>query len=240
MSAPKTQISPIPPEAYGDRFIKFISGLAKTKEEVEREAEASQQLNTSLDNTQGRASSDYLGKSSKGIARSSTEKIIEKAEKQARKSEDRGAVEDERRDRTIAAVRSPSADRSNGITGQTLPVVDEDGEANSREASLRDENGSQRGLHKVDTRQDNITRDRPDYTRERSLHGGTAAAILEQTTGVAQVKAAKGETTQKASESEGERPPPTPDKDSRYQKHQSLPRLPALPPIRMVESPPPR
>lgn len=238
MSAPKTQISPIPPEPYGDRFMKFISGLVKTKEEVEREAEASQQLNTSLDNTHANTNSDHLGKSGKGIARRSTEKVIQEAEEQARKSEDRGAVEVEKRDRTLAAVRSSSADRGNGISGQTLPVVDEDGEATSREDSLRDERGSQPVQQDINARQDDRIGDRPDYTREKSLHDGKAAAILEQATGAAQVKAAKGETT--AKESESERPPPTPEKDSKYQKHQSLPRLPALAPIRMVESPPPQ
>ena len=232
MSAPKTQISPIPPENYGDRFIKFISGLAKTKEEVEREAEASEQLTPSLDN------SDQPGKSSSGIIRRSTEKVIEKAEKQARKSEDRGAVEDERRDRTLSAVRSASADRSNGIAGQTLPVVEEDGEANSKEESLHDEKASTTQQTNIESRQNLATSDRPDYEREKSLHGGKAAAILEQATGAAQVKVAKGGVNTMG-EADGEKPPPTPEKDAKYQKHQSLPRLQPLAPIRMVDSPPP-
>ena len=230
MSAPKTQISPVPPELYGDRFVKFISGLAKTKEEVEREAEASEQLNNSFDTTHA----DHLGKSSKGIARRSTDKIIEKAEKQARKSEERGVVEDERRDRTISAVRSPSADRSNGITGQVLPVVEEDGEANSREDSLRDGKGPQPVQQAVNVRQDDAARDRPDYTREKTLPRDKAAAILEQATGVAQVEAAKSEASLR--EAESDIPPPTPEKDEKYQKHQSLPRLPPLDPIRMGDS----
>ena len=229
MSAPKTQISPVPPELYGDRFVKFISGLAKTKEEVEREVEASEQLNNSFDTTHA----DHLGKSSKGIARRSTDKIIEKAEKQARKSEERGGVEDERRDRTITAVRSPSADRS-GITGQVLPVVEEDGEANSREDSLRDGKGPQPGQQAVNVRQDDAARDRPDYTREKTLPKDKAAAILQQATGAAQVEAAKSEAS--LMEAASDIPPPTPEKDEKYQKHQSLPRLPALDPIRMGDS----
>lgn len=231
MSAPKTQISPVPPELYGERFVKFISGLAKTKEEVEREAEASEQLNNSFDTTNANTNADHLGKSSKGIARRSTDKIIEKAEKQARKSEDRGAIEDERRDRTITAVRSPSAERSNGIGGQVLPIVEEDGEANSREDSLRDGKGPQPGQRAVNVRQDDATRDRPDYTREKTIPRDKAAAILEQATGAAQVQAAKGDASPR--EAESDVPPPTPEKDSKYQKHQSLPRLPALDPIRM-------
>ena len=65
---------------------------------------------------------------------------MEKAEKQARKSEMEGAHEEEFKDRTISTAslgRSPSIDRG-ATTGATLPVVQEDGEI-SREASLRDE-----------------------------------------------------------------------------------------------------
>ncbi|KAF1352297.1 hypothetical protein BDV97DRAFT_293346, partial [Delphinella strobiligena] len=39
MSAPEAQISAIPPERYGDRFIKFISGITKTRERAEYEKE---------------------------------------------------------------------------------------------------------------------------------------------------------------------------------------------------------
>lgn len=238
MSAPKNQISPIPPEPYGERFMKFISGLSKTKEEVEREAQASEQLNNSFDSTHANLSIDHPGKSSAGTMRRSTEKVIEKAEKQARKSEDRGAVEDERRDRTITAVRSPSADRSNGIAGQILPVVEEDGEANSREDSLNNEKAAATGQpQSLETWKSRSSVDRPEYAREKSLAGAKAAAILEQATGTAQVRAAKGETSPDTEASE--KAPPTPEKDLKYQKHQSLPRLPALAPIRMVDGPDP-
>lgn len=236
MSAPKNQISPIPPVPYGDRFMKFISGLSKTKEEVEREAQASEQLNNSFDSTHATINPDHPGKPKSGIVRKSSEKIVEGAEKQARKSEDRGAVEDERQNRTLSAVRSPSADRSNGMAGQTLPVVEEDGEANSREDSLHNQKtgGQQQNFEAWQTR--NST-DNPDRSREKSLAEGKAAAILEQATGAAQVKAAKGETDTEVIESE--KPPQTPEKDLKYQKHHSLPRLPPLPPIRIVERPDP-
>lgn len=236
MSAPKNQISPIPPEPYGDRFKKFISGLSKTKEEVEREAQASEQLNNSFDSTHAITTADYPGGPSSNITRRSTERVIERAEKQARKSEDRGAIEDERRDRTISAVRSSSVDRSSAMAGQTLPVVEEDGEANSREDSLHNEKSATGGQQQnADLWQTRSSHDRPDYSREKSLAGGKAAAILEQATGAAQVIAAKGESD--LDDAASEKPPPTPEKDMKYQKHQSLPRLPPLPPIRMVDSP---
>jgi hypothetical protein len=36
LSDNRSQISPIPPQAYGDRFINFVTGITMTKEEAER------------------------------------------------------------------------------------------------------------------------------------------------------------------------------------------------------------
>lgn len=131
MSNNKSQISPIPPEGYGDRFVKFISGLTMTKEEQERAVESGEQLDGSIDTTR---------QASFPISPTSHEnKVDEMAEKQAHKTEKDGATEDPHRDRTLSSVRSPSADRSGGITGATLPVVEEDREASSREDSVQGE-----------------------------------------------------------------------------------------------------
>ena len=133
MSNNKSQISPIPPEGYGDRFVKFISGLTMTKEEQERATESGEQLNGSIDTAR---------RTSFPISRKSNEtKVVEQAEIQAHKTEREGSSEESHRDRTLSAVRSPSAERSAGITGATLPVVEEDGEAGSREDSVQDEKG---------------------------------------------------------------------------------------------------
>lgn len=129
MSNNKSQISPIPPEAYGDRFVKFISGLTKTKEESEREPKISEQLENSTTASRRRASWT--------VSRKSTDKVVEKAEKQAINTEKEGAQEEPSKDRTLSSMRSPSADRSGGVTGATLPVVEEDGEGGSREESIR-------------------------------------------------------------------------------------------------------
>lgn len=128
LSNPKSQISAIPPEPYGERFIRFITGTTKTQEEAERER-LSGDPGLSLE-TQ---------RLSGHLSRSSTDRVMEKAEKQARKSEKDGAGESERPDRTLSAVRSPSADRSNGVTGATLPVVEEAGEAGSTSGRSREE-----------------------------------------------------------------------------------------------------
>lgn len=127
MSSDSSQISPIPPEGYGDRFVKFISGITMAKEEQERQEQSGNLLDGSIETHR---------RSSFPISRHSTEKVIEKAEKQAHKTEKEGAIEDLKRDRTLSAVRSPSVERASGAGGATLPVVEEDGEAASREDSI--------------------------------------------------------------------------------------------------------
>lgn len=66
--------------------------------------------------------------------RSPVEKTLERAQKQAHKTEMEGRREDETPERVLATARSPSAERSAGVAGTTLPVVEEVGEA----ASTRD------------------------------------------------------------------------------------------------------
>lgn len=115
MSHNKSQISPIPPQEYGDRFVKFITGLTKTKEQAERESRSTDQMDGSIHTDP---------QPSFSLARRSTDKVIQKAEKQAQKTEKQGVSEDKSRDRTLTAEKT---------AGATLPVVQEDGEAASRE-----------------------------------------------------------------------------------------------------------
>lgn len=57
---------------------------------------------------------------------------VQRNENDAIKSEKRGEHESDRPDpRLISTIRSPSAERSGGLQGQTLPVVEEMGEASS-------------------------------------------------------------------------------------------------------------
>lgn len=121
LSHPKSQISPIAPESYGDRFIKFITGITKSREEAARE-KASKSPRDGLPEAPG------LGDR---IRRSSTDVVMEKAERQAQQTEKDGAVENDAYDRTLSAVRGPSAEISTGATGNTLPIVEEVGEAGS-------------------------------------------------------------------------------------------------------------
>ncbi len=123
MSNNKSQISPIPPEDYGERFIKFITGLTMTAEEAEREKQSGDHLDGAHRQT------------SFGLSRKSTDKVVQNAEKQAYKTEQQGANEETTPDRTLTSMRSTSAEIPGGLGGQTLPVVEEDGEAASRDHS---------------------------------------------------------------------------------------------------------
>ena len=118
----ESQISAIPPERYGVRFVKFISGVTKTKEAAERE-KAEEAANPTSDRT---PSGVHLPHHSD---RPSTEQIMERAEHQAERSKQRGASEDGIPHREMRNIRSPSAER--GELGTTLPVVEEAFESSS-------------------------------------------------------------------------------------------------------------
>ncbi|KAL8950026.1 MAG: hypothetical protein Q9222_003905 [Ikaeria aurantiellina] len=121
MSHNKSQISPIPPEEYGDRFVKFITGLTKSKEQAERESRSTDHMDSSLDHQQQQRQPSFT------LSRHSTDKVVQKAEKQAQKSVERdGASEDSHRDRTLGATTGGAGGSG---AGATLPVVSEDGEA---------------------------------------------------------------------------------------------------------------
>jgi 1-phosphatidylinositol-4-phosphate 5-kinase len=79
---------------------------------------------TSLDAVRRSSHSDRL-------PRSPVDKTMDRAQKQADKSVRKGANEQAVPEHTLGTVRSPSADRSLGQAGPTLPVVEEAGEAGS-------------------------------------------------------------------------------------------------------------
>ncbi|KAH0538498.1 hypothetical protein FGG08_004885 [Glutinoglossum americanum] len=113
----KTQISPIPPEGYGERFLQFITSNTKSKEEAERAKHS-----MPSEDGGGRQSSQLFSRWSSDNAVGGSEK------------------DDDRPQRTLTSVRSPSAERTSGVAGATLPVVEEAGEAGS--TSGRSRNGS--------------------------------------------------------------------------------------------------
>ncbi|KAJ5594443.1 uncharacterized protein N7459_000651 [Penicillium hispanicum] len=110
LSNDKTQISPIPPEGYGDRFINFVKGITMSREEAERRRESKASRRASGEKSQSRSSS--------------VERTMQAAEKEA--SKDISVTHP----RTLATVWDPADAAGPGPTS-TLPIVDEAGEASS-------------------------------------------------------------------------------------------------------------
>lgn len=117
LSHNRSQISPIPPEQYGERFINFMEGITMSKEEAERLQQARANAQTSEDKT----------RVSEGVRRESVERTMEAAENVARHSGP------EPHTRTLATVWDPQ--EANSVSGpSTLPIVDEAGEAGSQKS----------------------------------------------------------------------------------------------------------
>ncbi|CAI6338447.1 unnamed protein product [Periconia digitata] len=117
----ESQISAIPPERYGDRFVRFISSVTKTKEAAEREKNE--------ETAYAEHDPTLTGINATSSDRETTENVIHRAEGQADRSRRMGANEDEVPHRELRSVRSPSAER--GELGTTLPIVEEAAESAS-------------------------------------------------------------------------------------------------------------
>ncbi|KAI4922343.1 hypothetical protein J4E90_000772 [Alternaria incomplexa] len=194
----ESQISAIPPERYGDRFIKFISGVTKTREAAEREKmeEATNDLNElSLD-----------GVNATAAQRSSTDRVLEKAEHQADRSRRQGHGEENVPNLHLRAVRSPSAER--GEIGTTLPVVEEAGESSSVGGHS---NRSASDRHAANT-----------SSEKSSVPPPTGAPYL----GPPRLEARARSTSRERDHAQG-RPPPTPPKDSGTASSDGRPPTPA-------------
>ncbi|KAJ9212672.1 hypothetical protein DTO166G4_5743 [Paecilomyces variotii] len=111
LSHNRTQISPVPPESYGERFINFITGITMSKEEAERQSVARASGEPNVDPARGQ-----------GFHEPAVERTMRAAEKQAVKDGP------EPQTRTLTTMRDPTDASSTGGPS-TLPVVQEDGEA---------------------------------------------------------------------------------------------------------------
>lgn len=139
MGGHESQISPIPPERYGDRFIKFISGVTMSREQGEKErvSDVLTAAGVDLPAVIDIVSDPRLGgMTSKRDNRNpaGTAKVIQKAEHEAEKSKQHGANEENVPDRSLTSARSPG--ENNEAT--TLPVIGEAAESasnNSRSPS---------------------------------------------------------------------------------------------------------
>ena len=196
-----------------------------TREEAERQA---------TERAEGLDGSSEMGQSASGreshqFSRRSTDKVMEKAEKQAIKSEKEGASEDLSRDRTIGIVRSPSAERSGGIAGATLPVVEEAGEAGSREESIRDEkphDSPAMGMVQAAEKSGDLLSAAASPPFARAIHS-PPLATEERSSSLEAAHTLDGMDDQ---------PPPTPAKDKRARPvsmNKQLPSLPHIPSARL-------
>jgi 1-phosphatidylinositol-4-phosphate 5-kinase len=180
MANTESQISAIPPERYGDRFVRFISGVTKTREAAEREKSHEQPA----------AVNDPLlaGINLNASQQHATDRVMEKAERQADRSRQRGRNEDDVPTREMKAVRSPSADR--GEIGTTLPVVEEAGESSSV------------GGHS--------NRSTSNATLQPPSHSPPAPPLLNDT----HLRLPQSRSRSRTRDESHGRPPPTPPKDS--------------------------
>ncbi|KAI2635739.1 SAICAR synthase-like protein [Hypomontagnella submonticulosa] len=146
LSHDRTQISALPPEEYGDRFMKFMSGITMSPEEAARDARdreaaaaltAAEMERTKEDTLHAPGSSSappapsYLPPPPPGMRSPNSPEpnpILEKALKKATKKEKDVAREEQVPERKITTAVSPGT-RSNSHA--VLPVVEETAEAGS-------------------------------------------------------------------------------------------------------------
>ncbi|KAI1171854.1 hypothetical protein F4777DRAFT_30391 [Nemania sp. FL0916] len=136
LSNDRTQISALPPEEYGDRFMKFMSGITMSPEEAardeqERAAAAAVSVPT-MDGEGAPPMPTYLPPAPPEMKSTSSPEpnpTVETAARKAMRKEKDIAKEDEVPDRKITTSSAPPAGRANSHT--ILPVVEESAESAS-------------------------------------------------------------------------------------------------------------
>lgn len=211
----ESQISAIPPERYGDRFLKFLSSVTKTREAAERE-KAEESAHTANDPV-------LAGINDTRSERESTEKVLHKAHTQAEHSKRHGASEEDVPKREMRIVRSPSAER--GELGTTLPVVEEAQETSStggRSARSTDMNFPAPPLR---------PEDRP---RERDHSHGRPPPTPPKDSGTGASEERPPTPPKDVSYTQRHSGPPTPPKEERGRGKNNDKELPHLPPLETV------
>ncbi|KAI3325533.1 hypothetical protein HD806DRAFT_490606 [Xylariaceae sp. AK1471] len=171
LSSDRTQISALPPEEYGDRFLKFMSGITMSPEEAVREqndrvaAAAATTLSTAERQTVPPMPT-YLPPAPPDMRSPTSPEpnpTVEKALRKATKKEKDVAKEEQVPERKITTSVAPSTGRANSHT--VLPVVEESAEA----ASL---GGRSRGESSIDSRPFTPSpRERQDGFTDLGPHG---------------------------------------------------------------------
>lgn len=228
----ESQISPIPPVRYGDRFVKFISGITMSREVAEKDriSAASQANLVTLPGGREVIFNDpNLGGINavheKASNPAGTERVMEEASHVALKTMQHGASEDDVPDRALTTVRSPGGTETD-VT-QLLPVIGEAGEGGSANASR-----TPSSTRKITPKHSHEKMDITD--RERLVLLGNANMPAEAVGEVPPPTPPKWDgsvDSRPADErlSWGGRPPPTPPKDdSRLSYEEQRSRGPSL------------
>jgi 1-phosphatidylinositol-4-phosphate 5-kinase len=136
MGGHESQISPIPPVRYGDRFVKFISGITMSREAAEKERVSAASDANAVILPSGRETifnDPNLGGVNvfheKPSNPAGTQAVMEEASHIALKTMQHGASEEDVPDRQISTVRSPGGTETD--ISQLLPVIGEAGESAS-------------------------------------------------------------------------------------------------------------
>ncbi|KAK5126408.1 hypothetical protein LTR85_010644 [Meristemomyces frigidus] len=129
MGGHDSQISPIPPDRYGDRFVRFISGITMSRERAEKE-----RLSQTLEQSSGLQIPEDLGGTINdphlggvNLQRdpanpAGTEKVMEKAMREVERSKKHGASEAGVPERSITSIRDGE---QSPAEASTLPVIGE-------------------------------------------------------------------------------------------------------------------
>lgn len=169
LSSDRSQISALPPQEYGERFIKFMAGVTMSPEEAERDAldreaaaqaaaaAAEEEVEEAHRNSQHRSSTGtspahpaYLPPAPPGMRSPQSPEpnpTVEKAMMKATKKEKLNAMENQLPERVIRAIAAESGSiQGKNSSHAVLPVVEESAEAASitsrRSARSRDGNAS--------------------------------------------------------------------------------------------------
>ncbi|KAF4334698.1 1-phosphatidylinositol-4-phosphate 5-kinase [Fusarium beomiforme] len=142
LSSDKTQISALPPDQYGDRFYHFIEGVTMSTEEAHREAERRHQEMIKAQRSENRVSSwNSRRRSSQAVPPMPThvpppppgprspeaQETLDRANKEAERSERHGHTENQVPDRVLTT--GASRDNRDSLQHEPiLPVVQEAGE----------------------------------------------------------------------------------------------------------------
>lgn len=242
-------ISAVPPERYGDRFIKFISGITKTRERAEAEKgqliEPHDRVAHVIHNVEGTLDDPQLAGVNilKDDNPPGTDKVMQRAERQADKSRRHGTNEQEAPDRSISAARSPDPDRDMII----LPVIGEAAESGSGSANSRTPTANVTPQLSKESLRNNL------YASNHRIVLGNAEMSSQNLGEVPPPTPPKTDGALPAAKliddnsfERGRRPPtppkdalrpPTPPKDRRYSKDKELPLPPQTGSVRLSSSP---